>query len=182
MSPHDLTDLVASLGRAGIGLDRHPDDPTILRFRPTGIDAALVDRIRGSKAALLRLLVEGVPIEPGSEAEAVVGERLGVADELGMPTTPGAPAWSIAVAEAMRCDSATLRVESPHDAAGRTGEGDRAGRPDGLRDLQGGGRRSLAGVASPERRARGVAGHCGTTGGGARAAHRAESAHEANDE
>ena len=58
---------------------------------------------------------EGLPDEtdPDTEAGYVMGERLVVADELGMPTHPGAPAWLVAVGEAMHtsCLMATNAVE-----------------------------------------------------------------------
>jgi hypothetical protein len=50
------------------------------------------------RAAVRSLLVHGYA-PAGDDAGYVFGERLGVADELGMPTHVGSAAWLVAVGE-----------------------------------------------------------------------------------
>jgi hypothetical protein len=61
---------------------------------------------------MVRLLVDGyAPTD--DDAGYVLGERLGVADGLGMLTHPGSAAWLVAVGESMRysCTTRTNEVE-----------------------------------------------------------------------
>lgn len=104
-----LADLLQALGARGVELA--PGDGGRVRFRPADIPAALAMGIRDHKPALLDLLGRGADPLPGADdgARYVLGERLGMADGLGLPTHPGAPAWSVAVGESMDC-SCTKRT------------------------------------------------------------------------
>lgn len=101
--PHELAPLLLALGRAGIELAPHPTDAGRLRHRPADLPPDLSARLRLHRAAVLGLLVTGyAPDAHGdTDAEYIVGERLGVADELGMPTHPGSAAWLVAVGESI---------------------------------------------------------------------------------
>jgi len=104
--PHELAPLLLALGRAGIELAAHPTDPARLRHRPADLPPDLSARLRIHRAAVLGLLVNGYAPKPHGDTDAgyVLGERLGVADALGMPTHPGSAAWLVAVGEAMVSD------------------------------------------------------------------------------
>ncbi|MFN7021510.1 MAG: hypothetical protein ACK4WH_09315 [Phycisphaerales bacterium] len=138
-NPHELAPLLLALGRAGIELAPHPTDAGRLRHRPADLPPDLSARLRIHRAAVLGLLVDGYA-PAGDDAECVLGERLGVADGLGMPTHPGSAAWLVAVGESMGdgCYAATHGVHSGH---GSTDEGHSGGgegeRPNALRDRQG---------------------------------------------
>lgn len=108
--PHELAPLLVALGRAGIELAPHPTDvggAGRLRFRcsggPADLPPDLSARLRLHRAAMLRLLVDGYAPDPSGDTDAgyVHGERLGVADGLGMATHPGSAAWLVAVGESM---------------------------------------------------------------------------------
>lgn len=142
----ELAALLLALADAGIELAPHPTDPGRLRYRratPDGWAADLrPDLIAGllaNRAAIARLLATGYTPD-GDEARIVFGERLGVADGLGMPTHPGSAAWLIAVGESIGtgCHAATYGVHSGH---GTTDEGHSGGgegeRSNTLRDRQG---------------------------------------------
>ena len=92
--------LLLDLGIAGVEVAAHGDR---LRYRPVDLPPALADGLRRHKAAILGLLVAGCGPDPAGDPEAAytLHERLGIADDLGMPTHPGAPAWLIAVGESM---------------------------------------------------------------------------------
>lgn len=96
----NLHDLLLSLGRFGVELARDGDR---LRFKPMDISAHLIGGLRDHKADLLALLapggLRGLVADP--DGGYVLGERLGVADGLGLDTGPGSPGWMIVVAEAM---------------------------------------------------------------------------------
>lgn len=110
--PHELAQLLLALGVAGIELAPHPTEPARLRHRPAELRPDLSARLRLHRAAVLGLLRVGYVPAGSTEAAYVLGERLGVADELRMPTHPGAPAWLIAVGESIGCSCviATSRV------------------------------------------------------------------------
>ncbi len=108
--PHELAPLMLDLGSAGVELSPHPASEDLIRHRPAVLPPDLGDRIVASKPALLRLLREGIHPEPGSDAEYVLLERLGVADDLRMPTHVGSPGWLISVAESM--ESVAVRQRS----------------------------------------------------------------------
>ena len=108
MNPtHECAPLLLALGRARVELAPRPTDAGRLRHRPAALPPDLSSRMRFHKAALLGLL--GGPGRDGwagypshaCEARYVLSERLGVADDLGLPTHPGAAAWLIAVGESM---------------------------------------------------------------------------------
>jgi len=101
--PTDLARLLTDLGEAGVELAPHPTDPERLRHRPRALPPTLEARLRLAKGAVLAAIRgEGLP-DPtdGTEAGYVLGERLGVADELELPTHPGAPAWLLAAGEGL---------------------------------------------------------------------------------
>lgn len=105
--PTDLPTLLVALGRAAIELAPHPTDAGRLRFKcPVGLAELPHDlsaRLRAHRAAVLELLVNGyAPDQKGvTDAVYAFGERLGIADGLGMPTHPGSAAWLIAVGQSM---------------------------------------------------------------------------------
>jgi len=139
---HELGRLLVDIGVAGIELAPHPTDAHRLRHRPAHLPADLGARLRAHRPAVLGLLASGYT-PAGDDAAYVLGERLGMADGLGMPTHPGAPAWLVAVGESMECSchAATSVVDCGH---GSNDEGNRGGGEGGrsiaLRDRQGRGR------------------------------------------
>lgn len=137
----ELALLLVALGRAGIELARHPTDPALLRLRPARLDPDLLARLRMHKAAILALLATGCVSDSAGAPEAayIQAERLGIADELAMPTHSGSPAWLIAVGEAMiSCNSATSGLYYEHgEADGRNSSSDQGERSNALRDRQG---------------------------------------------
>ena len=108
-----LPGLLVALGVAGIELGRHPSDPERLRHRPATLPPDLLEGLQRHRAAILALLdtIDGKGgYAPAREDAAIVyGERLGMADGLGMHTHPGSPAWLVAVGESMGC-SCTKRT------------------------------------------------------------------------
>lgn len=130
---HELARLLAALGVAGVELAPHPTDPERLRHRPANPPTDLLTRLRLHRAAVRTLLMTGYAPAAHSDEGHVLVERLGMADEQGMPTHPGSAAWLVAVGEAMesRCRTATLLVECGHGATDQGhcggGEGERAG-------------------------------------------------------
>lgn len=97
---HELAPLLVAVGRAGIELALHPTDPTRLRHRPVDIPPPMRDGLRLYRTHLLNVLVSDYhPTE--DDAAYVYVERLGIADELAMPTHRGSSAWLIAVGESM---------------------------------------------------------------------------------
>ncbi|MCC6427494.1 MAG: hypothetical protein IT435_11810 [Phycisphaerales bacterium] len=114
-NPHELAPLLVALGRAGIELAPHPTDPVRLRYRPADLPPDLSARLRLHRGAILGLLTGGYTPDPHGDTDAgyVYGERLGVADGLGMPTHPGSAAWLVAVGESMghSCTTRTIGVE-----------------------------------------------------------------------
>lgn len=118
-NPHELAPLLVALGRAGIELAQHPTDPARLRFRGPGgaadLPPDLSARLRLHRGAVLGLLVGGYAPDPQRDTDAgyVYGERLGVADGLGLATHPGSAAWLVAVGESMghSCTTRTNGVE-----------------------------------------------------------------------
>jgi hypothetical protein len=92
----------------------HPTDPARLRHRrPTPIGWAadlppdLSARLRIYRAAVLGLLADGYAPDSHGDAAYILGERLGTADGLGLPTHPGSSAWLVAVGESMGVRSVT---------------------------------------------------------------------------
>jgi len=111
-----LVCLLIDAGARGVELAADPADVARLRHRPAPLPPDLAARLRLHKGRLLAMLCgEDVPDQSDSASEDgyVMGERLGIADGLGMPTHRGAPAWLIAASEAMRhsCPMATDGVD-----------------------------------------------------------------------
>ncbi len=98
--PGGLPALLCSLGRAGVTIAAHAD---WLRFKPATIAPALLAGLTLHKPDILATLID--PSLPSEEARHTFGERLGIADALGMDTTPGASAWLIALGESMHTDA-----------------------------------------------------------------------------
>lgn len=142
--PHELAPLLLALGRAGIELAPHPTDAARLRFKcpggPADLPPDLSARMRIHRAAVLGLLVVGYAPAGDTDAGYVLGERLGVADGLGMHTHPGSAAWLVAVGESMGC-SCVVATGGVHLGHGETDERDSGGgegeRSNALRDRQG---------------------------------------------
>ena len=98
---HELAPLLVALGVAGIELARHPTDPARLRHRPATLPPDLLERLRLHRGGVVRLLAGGYGPTGDMEADYVYGERIGIADDLGMATGPGSPAWLVAVGESI---------------------------------------------------------------------------------
>jgi hypothetical protein len=96
---HDLAPLLVALGRAGIELAPNPTNAERLRHRPADLPPGLSARLRLHRSAILELLADGYAPTDGTDAEYVYHERMGIADEQGMPTHVGSPAWLVAVGE-----------------------------------------------------------------------------------
>ena len=93
--------LLITLGVAGIELATHPTNPMRIRHRPATLPTDLVDSVLDHRDAILDLLSNGyAPTDP--DAVYLMLERLGIGDDLGMPTHSGSPAWLIAVGESMK--------------------------------------------------------------------------------
>jgi len=108
--PTELAPLLLALGQAGIELAHHPNDAGRLRHRPALLPPDLLESLARHRVVILGLLAN--VYAPTGEAEYVYGERLGVADGLGMPTHPGSAAWLVAVGESLGegCPPATKGV------------------------------------------------------------------------
>ena len=100
LPPRPLGALLVETGAAGVEVSSHPSAPDRLRHRPPELPTHLAARLAFYKADLLRLLKKGFAA-PDPESAYVLGERLGVAQELGMSTEPGSPGWLVAVGEAI---------------------------------------------------------------------------------
>lgn len=137
-----IDSVLVALGMAGIDLGAHPADPGRLRYRPTTLPPDLLEWLHAHRAAILGLLSsidgKGGYAPAGGDAAIVYGERLGMADGLGMPTHPGSPAWLVALGEGTSCGIATCVVHFGH---GQTDKLDSGGgeseRANVLRDRQG---------------------------------------------
>ncbi len=107
--------LLITLGVAGIELATHPTNPMRIRHRPATLPTDLVDSVLDHRDAILDLLSNGyAPTDPA--AVYLMLARLGIGDDLGMPTHIGSPAWMIAVGESMAsrycgCTNAGTKVE-----------------------------------------------------------------------
>ena len=95
-----LAALLIDVGRRGVELATDPTSSNRLRHRPASLPTGLAAGLWVHKPSVLAILRSEVPLID-EEGEYVIGERLGMADELGMPTHPGAPAWLVAVGEAI---------------------------------------------------------------------------------
>ncbi len=136
---HELAPLLLALGRSGIELAAHGDR---LRHRPADLPEDLRARLRIHRGAVVGLLVNG-HAHADDDAAYVLGERLGVADGLGMPTHPGSAAWLVAVGESMDscCHAATGRGTLAHGSTHESNCGGGVGeRSNAVRDRQGRGR------------------------------------------
>lgn len=98
-----LADLLIALGRAGIALAPHPSDPTRLRYRPSQKAQPWLSALRLHREMVLALLVTGdAPVQYGDEdARYSYGERLAVAEDMGLPIHPGSAAWLVATGESV---------------------------------------------------------------------------------
>jgi hypothetical protein len=150
----ELARVLLDLGTAGIELASYPTHPERLRHRPADIPPDLSERLRTHRAALLRLLVVGHTPADGTDAGYVYGERLGIADGLGMPTHPGSAAWAVAVGASLEasCEVATDRIRYGHgETDERDSGGDQGERPNALRDRQRCQGRTQPNIAAAER-------------------------------
>lgn len=92
-------------------MNAHPHELARLRHRPADLPPDLLEALRRHRGAVLGLLGASVrppgaggdplPRDATDDARYVLGERLGVADELGSPSHPGSAAWLVAVGEAL---------------------------------------------------------------------------------
>jgi hypothetical protein len=94
--------LLVALGASGVELAPHPGDPCGVRFRCLGGRLAMRDAIQANRRRLRTLLDGYVPAT--CEGAYVLEERLGVGVGQGMPVHVGAPAWLVAVGEALAAD------------------------------------------------------------------------------
>ncbi|MCP3903275.1 MAG: hypothetical protein GY715_06525 [Planctomycetes bacterium] len=98
--PNELPAVLVDAGARGVELAT--DTAGRLRHRPATLPPDLAARLRLYRADVLGILAgEGIPHIDDGEAGYIIGERLGMADELGMQTHPGAPAWLVATGEAL---------------------------------------------------------------------------------
>ncbi len=93
--------VLLALGRAGIELAPHPSACDRVRHRPALLPPSVSALLRLHRAEVVRLLVAGYAPDDGTDGAVVLAERLSIADDLGMPTHPGASAWLIAVGESI---------------------------------------------------------------------------------
>lgn len=114
--PRSLGALLVEVGAAGVEVSSHPSAPDRLRHRPLELPSHVAVRLAHYKPDLLRLLRAGFA-PPDPESAYVLGERLGVAQELGMSTEPGSPGWLVAVGEAIE----TAWKEAPNQAQKEAG-------------------------------------------------------------
>ena len=111
----ELGECLFALGIVGVELATHPTNPKRIRHRPATLPTDLVDSVLDHRDAILDLLSNGyAPTDP--DAVYLMLERLGIGDDLGMPTHIGSPAWMIAVGESMAsrycgCTNAGTKVE-----------------------------------------------------------------------
>jgi hypothetical protein len=114
-SPDALAVLLIDLGRAGVEVARKRTEPERLRYRPDTLPPKVLPRLRFHRDAILDLLptIDGKGrYAPAHEDAAIVyGERLGMAEGLGMPTHPGSPAWLVAVGESMELGNKLAQSE-----------------------------------------------------------------------
>jgi hypothetical protein len=99
-----LAQLLVDLGAAGIELAPGLADPAEVRHWPDALPPSLAIRLRHAESSVRAALRgEGIPDETDADnpGGSVMGERLGVAEDLGHATHPGSPAWLIAVGEAL---------------------------------------------------------------------------------
>jgi hypothetical protein len=114
LPPRSLGALLVEVGVAGVELSSHPSAPDRIRHKPPELPAHFAARISFYKPDVLRLLQSGfTPTD--AEAAYVHGERLGIAEDLGMPTAPGSPGWLVAVGEAIE----TAWKEAQNEAGNR---------------------------------------------------------------
>jgi len=166
-NPPELAPLLLALGRAGIELARHPTDAARLRHRPADLPPDLSARLRLHRGAVLGLLVGGA-CPADDDAGYALGERLGVADELGVATHPGSAAWLVAVGESMgsSCELTTDGVYSGYGKVDRHNPGGGGGeRPDPLPDREGIRRECRATLAAGDGRTGDDGRYPGTAGG-----------------
>ncbi len=94
-----LPALLMNLGWAGVTLRAVGDG---IGFVPrSALTPQRAEQLRMHRAAVMGLLVDGYAPAGDVDAGYILGERLGIADGLGMPTHPGSPAWLVAASEAM---------------------------------------------------------------------------------
>ena len=111
----ELGECLFALGIVGVELATHPTNPMRIRHRPATLPTDLVDSVLDHRDAILDLLSNGyAPTDP--DAVYLMLERLGIGDDLGMPTHIGSPAWMIAVGESLAsrycgCTNAGTKVE-----------------------------------------------------------------------
>jgi len=102
-----------------------PSDPAQIRYRPVQLPPDLAVRLLLHKPDILALLQwDGLfdDSSAGVEADYIMHERLGVADELEMPTHTGSPAWLVAVGEGLKnsgCICASSMLYSGDDKSHR---------------------------------------------------------------
>lgn len=113
----NLPELLLALGRAGVEVATGPDGlsglvgpgvPVQLRFRPATLNPSLRAALGVHKQSMVGLL-NGASVE--NIDSDVLTERLGIAEDLKMPTHPGSPAWMVAHGEAMPALASAGRSE-----------------------------------------------------------------------
>jgi len=109
MSARGLPAVLVALGAAGVTL--RVSGAGRLQYRPALLVAPLGEGMAAYSQTLLSILGGYRPV--GSEACYVLEERLGVAEGLGMPVQPGAPAWLVAVGEALQVEGRDGSVVTP---------------------------------------------------------------------
>ena len=100
-SANALAALLMDTGTLGVELAIDSANPSLLRYRPATLPLGLAARLRLHKAFVLAILRGDLVFGATSNARYVILERLGIADELRMPTHLGSPAWLVAVGEGL---------------------------------------------------------------------------------
>lgn len=109
MNGAGLPSVLVALGAAGVTL--RVSGSGRLQYRPVDLAAPLGEGITAHYQALLSILGGYQPA--GAEACYVLEERLGVAEGLGLSVQPGAPAWLVAVGEALQAEGRGCPVAMP---------------------------------------------------------------------
>lgn len=149
----ELAPLLVAFGAAGGEVALHPSEPGGVRYRPLTLPADLVALLKAHRGDVHTLLANGF-LATSAESAYIVEERLGVADELAMPTHRGSAAWLVAVGEAIAvtCKEASAGIPSTYAGAlGRAAQRDRLEREDSLPDREGDGCRAVAALSTHAR-------------------------------